>query len=426
MIGEFERPARLRLGQDRALARYLRNHVAPFSRFHADALRNHPVSGRDDLATLPLVRLEDVADPSDLVLRPTSEQLAALPDRELRLGWWWARMRRRTGAFNRDVLEPHYKPIHWHAESVPIGYTATDLERLAEVGRAGLEMAGVTPTDVLVSVYPPGPTLGFWQVQLGARRAGVPSLFLGPGVAPEDLARLRPTVLAGRGGDLIRLLEEGRDAGFSFAGLTTLLVVGEPVDPARRARLLELGGGANGSAAVVAMWAPPGVRALWTECRDGIDVHTWPTAEVVELIDPLSGESVPPGADGEMVWTPVGWMGSVVVRLRTGVYGCIDDTACVSCGRTSPRLRVVNPLPPFARILDDHAGVALWQAELRDVDGHEELIVFLAPAVGGHPGRLLRELDRQLSVTQFVVLDRRTMDARLQAHGDARVLDLRP
>jgi hypothetical protein len=425
VIGEFERPARLRLGQDRALARYLRNHVAPFSRFHADALRSRPVNGRGDLAGLPLVRLEDVLDPSDLVLRPTVEQLASSPEREVRLAWWWARLRRRTAAFNRDVLEPRYKPIHWHADLVPIGYTAADLERLAELGRAGLEMAGVTPNDVLVSVYPPGPSLGFWQMSLGTRRAGVPSLFLSPSVAPDEVARLRPSVLAGRSGDLIRLLESGRDAGFSFAGLSTLLVIGEPVDPARRARLAELGGSPSGPVAVVACWAPPGVRALWSECRDGIDVHTWPTAEVVELIDPLSGESVPPGADGEMVWTALGWMGSVLVRLRTGVYGCIDDTACVSCGRTAPRLRVVNPLPPFARILDDHEGVALWQAELRDVDGAEELIVFLAPGVSGHPGRLLRELDRQLSVTQFVVLDRRAMQARLQAHDDARVVDLR-
>ena len=218
MIGEFERPARLRLGQDRALARYLRHHVAPFSRFHADALRSPPVGGRDDLATLPLVELGDVTDPSDLVLRPTPDQLSSAPERELRMAWWWARLRRRTGAFNREVLEPRYKPIHWHAESIPIGYTAADLERLGEVGRVGLEMAGVGPNDVLVSVYPPGPTLGFWQIQLGARRAGVPSLFLEPSVAPDEVARLRPSVLAGRSGDLIRLLESGAMPGSPSPG----------------------------------------------------------------------------------------------------------------------------------------------------------------------------------------------------------------
>lgn len=425
MIGEFERPARLRMGQDRALLRYLRNHVVPFSPYHHDVLRNHDLDGRDAFERLPLTELGDVTDPADLVLRPTGDTLRLSPDRELRARWWWARLRRRTGAFNRSLIEPRYKPIHWHADTVPLAYTAADLDRLAELGRAALEMAGVTGDDVLVSLYPPSSTLGFWQIELGARRGGVPSLFLGPDVAPEEVARLRPSVLAGRPGDLVRLLQSGRDAGFSFAGLTTLLVIGEPLDPGRRARLSQLAGGANGGVAVVAMWAPPGVRALWTECRDGIDVHTWPTAEVVELVDPLSGAAVPPGAEGEMVWTPIGWMGSVLLRLRTGVFGCIDDTACVSCGRTLPRLRVVDTLPPFAHILDDHPGVAAWQAELRIQDGSEELIVFLAPAAAGHPGRLLRELDRQLSVTQFVVLDRRGVDARLRAHDDARVIDLR-
>lgn len=425
MIGDFEGAARLRLGQDRALARYLRHHVAPFSPFHSDALRARPVERRDDLGELPLIRLEDIADPADLVLRPTADRLAVAADRDLRVQWWWARLRRRTATFNREVIEPRYKPIHWHLDGIPIAYSAQDLERLAELGREGLEAAGVTPNDVLVSIYPPGPDVGFWQINLGARNAGVPSLFLGPDVPPDAVARLRPTVLCGRPADLIRLLDAGRDAGFSFAGLTTVIAIGEPLDPARRTRLSRLGGIPDQPVAVVAAWAPPGVRSLWMECRDGIDVHTWPAAEIVELVDPLSDLEVPPGADGEMVWTPLGWMGSVVLRLRTGVYGCIDDTACVSCGRTSPRLRVVDPLPHFARILDDHPEVRAWQAELRTHDDAEELIVFLAPAGPGHPGRLLRELDRQLSVTQFVVLDAAALDARLRATGDARVIDLR-
>lgn len=425
VIGEFEQSVRLRLGQERALTRYLRNEVAPFSPFYRQSLRNGVVSGRVDLAALPLVRLEDLQNPSDLVLRPTSDTLAASGDRELRARWAWARARGRTGAFNRTVLEPRYKPVHWHRDIVPIGYTAEDLDRLAEIGRFALQMAGIGPNDVLLSIYPPGPTLPFTQLQLGARRAGVSSLFAEPDVSPDDAARLRPSALAGRAADLIRLLEAGRTAGYSFAGLSTLLALGEPLDPARRARLAEVGGSRSGPVAVVAAWAPPGVRSLWSECRDGNDVHSWPASEVVELVDPLSGNPVPPGTDGEVVWTPLGWKGSVILRLRTGVFGCIDDTACVACGRTSPRLRVVPTLPPFARILDEHPGVALWQAELRTHEGVEELIVFLAAEVSGHPGRLLRELDRQLSVTQFVVLDRRGVGSRLREHGDARVLDLR-
>lgn len=425
MISQFERASGLREGQNRALARYLRNHVRPYSPALSRELSARSVTGRADLAALPLARLEDVTDPAELVLRPTSEALSRTPERDVRLRWWWARLRRRTGTFNRKILEPRYKPVHWHADTIPIGYSAEDLERLSEIGRCTLEMAGVEPNDVMVSLYPPGPTLGFWQMHLGARRAGVPALFLGRDAAADEVARLRPSVLAGREGDLMHLLETGHDAGLSFDALHTLFVIGQPLDPARRARLSEVAGGFSGTVAVVAAWAPPGVRALWSECRDGIDVHTWPAAEVLELVDPLSGTPVPPGADGEVVWTPLGWKGTVVLRLRTGVYGSLDESPCVFCGRSSPRLRVVLSLPPFARVLDEHPEVELWQAELRTHEGAEELIVFVTPAVSGHPGRLLRQLDRQLSVTQFVVLDRRTLGARLRATGDARVIDSR-
>ncbi|HET9442406.1 MAG TPA: hypothetical protein VFO65_03725 [Acidimicrobiales bacterium] len=423
MIGDFEVPARLRLGQDRAFARYVRTEVAPFSPAYAERLRTPPFDSRADLARLPLVRLEEVTDPGELVLRPTGGGIARSPDRRLALRWRWARVRGRTAAFSRQVVEPAYKPVHWHAEGIPIGYTAEDLQRLAEIGRTALEMAGLRPDDVLVGVQPPGPNLAFWQLHLGARRGSVPAMFLGPDVAPDEVARLRPTALAGRGGDLLRLLESGRTMGFSFAGLRTLLVLGEPLAPARRERLARAGSGAGGSVAVVAAWAPPGVRALWSECRDGVDVHTWPAHELIELVDPETGEAVEPGAAGEVVWSPLGWKGTVVLRLRTGVMGYLDTSPCVFCGRTTPRLRVEPSLPPFARVLDEHPDVILWQAELRTFEGAEELIVLITPRVNGHPGRLLRQLDRQLSVTQFVVLDRRTLADRLAATGNVRIID---
>ncbi|MDP9441065.1 MAG: hypothetical protein M3P34_02540, partial [Actinomycetota bacterium] len=171
MISQFERASGLREGQNRALARYLRNHVRPYSRALGHQLGSRSIAGRDDLAALPLARLEDVADPAELVLRPTPEALSKTPERGVRLRWWWARLRRRTGTFNREILEPRYKPVHWHSDTIPIGYSAEDLERLSEIGRCTLEMAGVAPDDVLVSLYPPGPSLGFWQMHLGARRA---------------------------------------------------------------------------------------------------------------------------------------------------------------------------------------------------------------------------------------------------------------
>lgn len=431
MIGDFERPARRRVAQDRALARYLQNEVAPFSPRYGPVLREHPVTGADGLAALPLSRIEQltVEDNAELVLQPTGEGIAASGNRRLARRLRAAKWTRQAGVFNRRTIEPAYKPIHWllAGDGLPVGYTATDVELLAEIGRHQLELAGIGRDDVLVGMIPPGPSVGFWQMSLGARRAGVASLFLpvSPEPSPEDVARLRPNVLAGTPDDLVTLLEEGRWSGLSFAGLHTLLAVGSPLDGPMRARLAHLGGTATRDATVVSAWAPPGARALWAECRGGVDVHTWPAAEVLELIDPLSGE-IANRHDGEVVYTPLGWHGTVVLRVRTGLYASLDDAPCVACGRTSPRVRLVPFRPPFVAVLDEHPEVDLWQAELRTVDGAEELIVFLTPRlVGSHPGRLLRELDRHLSVTQFVVLDRRALSARIRRAGGSHVVDLR-
>jgi hypothetical protein len=81
------------------------------------------------------------------------------------------------------------------------------------------------------------------------------------------------------------------------------------------------------TAAVLSAWAPPGARALWTECRDGEGLHTWPEHEVIEIAD-----------DGEVLWSALGWRGTVLLRLRTGVRGQLVDTPCPACGSPNPRL----------------------------------------------------------------------------------------
>ena len=103
-----------------------------------------------------------------------------------------------------------------------------------------------------------------------------------------------------------------------------------------------------------------------------------------------------------------------------GLYGSVDETPC-GVRAVHPRLLATAAAePPFANVLDSHPAVQAWQAELRTVDGQEEPIVFLSLEANGRPGRLLRQLDRDLTVTQFVVLDRRRLEARVSSHGDSR------
>jgi hypothetical protein len=150
---------------------------------------------------------------------------------------------------------------------------------------------------------------------------------------------------------------------------------------------------------------------------------------VIDVVDPVSLEPVEPGEEGEVVWSALGWAGSVVLRLRTGVHAMLDESPCPACKRTNPRLVPVVADVSFAPLLDGHPGVAAWQTELSLRDGSDELVVFLAPSRPGHPGRLVRDLDERLQpiapAAQFVVLSLEDVQHRLAVHDHKRIIDRR-
>ncbi|HYH49644.1 MAG TPA: hypothetical protein VEG38_08855, partial [Acidimicrobiia bacterium] len=288
-----------------------------------------------------------------------------------------------------------------------------------------------------------------------------------PEVAPDRIAAAAPTVLAGPPDALQTALEALQAEGHHIEGLGTLLVLGSLLDESERAALRTLGQSVGEqNVEVVVAWAPAGVRALWGECRGGRYFHTYPDLEWLEMLP-----------DGEIAWSSLSWHGTVFARLRTGVSGTLDDVACENCGRIGPRITVssastarrptpswavatgavvaaprpARPAPPeavFGRppavegeededdvqvlvpldidalgVLDEHPGVAAWQAEYRRVDGLDELIVFVAPAGVDRLGPLFRELDLTLSATQYVV--QRPEQIAERRRRDGAVVDLR-
>jgi hypothetical protein len=454
---DHEKPKTRQKEQEEQLREYVAHHLYPYSpfyrrRFDAAGIAPRNITGFDDLAKLEPTRWSDAtSEPVAFVLRPTERAIIRFGERRLVGAITRAKFRGKVSQVNRDLIDPAYKPVHWHFDGdVPVGYSAEDVERLCEAGRRVLHLAGLTRDDAIVNVTPPGPSLEFWQLVDGARSAGLSAVHFGAGVAADRIAAAAPTVLAGPPEVLAATLEELQDGKHKLDGLRTLLVLGSLLDEADRTALRALGQevGEHGLEVVLA-WAPAGVRALWAECRGGRSFHTYPDLEWLEVLP-----------DGEIAWTSLSWHGTVFARLRTGVSGTVDDVVCESCGRIGPRISVSSastahrPSPTWAlagpamapadraaqagrrtdpaaavfgrppteddedddevqvlvpldtdalAVLDEHPGVAAWQAEYRRVDGADELIVFVAPAGVDRLGPLFRELDLTLSATQYVV-----------------------
>jgi hypothetical protein len=328
---------------DRDLARYVRRKVYAYSSYYRGALDQAGlgaagVGGRADLARLEPTDLRTLPDPGTLVLRPDRASVRRHGSRLLVARAALARLLGYEPRFNRRVIEPTFKPVHWLlCGGVPIGCTLTDVARLGELGARALAMAGVTDRDVLVSVLPSGPSVAHWQLVQGARRARVAAVHLTPDIGAEQLVRLAPSVVVGEPEDLLRILSRIRAGGLSLVNLVIVLSVaeGRMPDARQRAAIAALAAPAH----VISCWAPPGVRALWSECLEAAAsaghsasevpaLHTWPRTEVLETLN-----------SGELLWTGVEWNGSVLLRVRTGAQATLEEGPCPYCGLDGVRVR---------------------------------------------------------------------------------------
>lgn len=447
MEGSWERtaPDRLARLQAAALTRYIAGEVHPLSpsqRARLDAAGlGAEIRDLGTYARLPPIAPADV-DGLDAVLRPAADGLRRS---HLRRRWLRARLSLRRGRFVDEVVEPRYRPIHFDDHgSMVVAATGDDLDRLAELGRRWLEHAGLTPADAVVALLPASADLAFWQFVLGAQRGGVPTLHLGPAATPAAVAAYGPTVVVGRTAELLAIAEGAVAAGVALDDVRAVLAVGDPADPAFARLGASFVAAGAASVDVVPAWAPPGVRALWSGCvaptgaivagAAARGLHTWPDAELIEVVTPGAAEPAAAGRAGELVWSPIGWAGTAVLRLRTGVEGRLVNDPCPACGRTTPRVVPAGGLSDEATLaaaLGSIAGLGAWVAERRVPGGG--LVVRLAPATGER-----RALEASLddvhercaaalgadAIDRVMVERPSVVRRRLEAGGGAHVIDL--
>jgi hypothetical protein len=378
---DFQRPARLVARQGHALGAYVTEEVWPWSRGDRARLERAGLGRRGlrspvDLRRLEPVRVEEMGDGRAFTLRPEPDRMSTLAPLPLRARWVWADLLGRRSRLVAEELDPRFKPVLWLRQGpLLVGYTSADLERLGDLGRRWLAAAGIRADDRLVLLGGIADELVPWQVWLGARAGGVATTLVRDPADPSSAA-LAPTALAGPLTGLVELARRSPP----IEHLRTVLVTDALPTAAQRAGLRDLAGRPD-TVAVCGVLAPAGVRAAWGQCRGG-QVHTWPDAEVLEVLDPLTGAPAPPGEDGELTWSPIRWRGTTALRLATGVFGHLEVGPCPCCRRTTPRVVVLEVEPPFATVLDGHPDVVDWWAET----AQEPLLVEVALRRGAGTG----------------------------------------
>ncbi|MDT7536458.1 MAG: hypothetical protein QOI82_43, partial [Actinomycetota bacterium] len=335
--------------------------VAPFSPWWKARLKTigrkaTAVGSVEGLATLPAVGERDVCPDGDprgmaaLVLQGTESGFALHAEGPVLRRALVSRVAR-PGSY-RAIVEADTRPTSfvWAGLGLryPIASTRSDLDRIARAGARLWQVLGLTRDDVVVSALPTLPTASWQALELAALGAGSPLLAPGDDVAAvADALRLVPaTTLAVPAAGAATLLDDLDDAGAPLEALRTVLLVGGAYDDERAAVADALARVGVASCVVLAVHVPDGHRLLWGECRESAGrtgLHTYPDLELVQLVDPETGEAAA-DAGGELVVTQLSFRGTARLRWRPGaVVQGIEEGACPSCGRTVPRVTGLRP-----------------------------------------------------------------------------------
>jgi phenylacetate-CoA ligase len=202
-----------------------------------------------------------------------------------------------------------------------------------------LKGAGVTAQDRIFLPFSFGPFIGFWAAVEGAKKVGAMMI---PGGGWDSIQRLHmmrdlgATVICCTPTYALRLAEVARQENFDLRSLQvrTLIHAGEPGANVERTKArIESAWGAKcfdhaGASEV-------GAHSFECELQPG-GIHIIESEFIAEVVDPQTGEEVPPGDTGELAITNLGRPGFPVIRYRTGDLVRLNLTLC-ACGRTFAR-----------------------------------------------------------------------------------------
>ncbi len=238
-----------------------------------------------------------------------------------------------------DIVETHTSS-GTTGKPVIGGYTTGDIEIWSEVMARCLSMSGTTAEDVVQNAYGYGLFTGGLGVHYGARKIGAAVIPVSGGNTKRQIMLIqdfKSTILTCTPSYCLYLAEVAEEMGVDFKSVH--LKAGnfgaEPwsnnmrTEIEKRLNLLALD--IYGLTEIIG----PGVG---NECRYKNGIHICDDHFYPEIINPESGEVLPPGEVGELVLTTLTKEATPLIRYRTRDITAIIPGEC-ECGRTSARVR---------------------------------------------------------------------------------------
>ncbi len=220
-----------------------------------------------------------------------------------------------------------------------VGYTARDVENWAELVARCLMSYGATKGDVVHVAYGYGLFTGGLGLHYGAERIGATVIPMSGGNTKRQVQVMKDfgsTILCCTPSYALYMAEVAEDVGINFKALK-LKAGAFGAEPWSESMRREIEGKLNlnaydiyGLSEVIG----PGVSA---ECEEKNGLHIFEDHFIPEIINPETGEVLPPGKKGELVLTTIMKEATPVIRYRTRDITSLNYDPC-PCGRTHARM----------------------------------------------------------------------------------------
>jgi phenylacetate-CoA ligase len=238
----------------------------------------------------------------------------------------------------RDIVRIHASSGTTGQPTV-VGYTREDIENWSELMARSLVASMANKSDVIQIAYGYGLFTGGLGFHYGVERLGASAIPVSGGNTKRQIrlmVDLGTTVLCCTPSYALYMAETAEEMGVDFKELKLKSGIfgAEPWSDRMRdkvERLLNLSAfDVYGLSEVMG----PGVSI---ECENKEGLHIFEDAFLPEVIDPATGESLPTGEQGELVFTTINKKGMPLIRYRTRDITSLDDSPC-PCGRTHVRM----------------------------------------------------------------------------------------
>ena len=283
-----------------------------------------------------------------------------------------------------------------------VGYTKHDVKVWSNLVARFMTAAGVTHDDVVQIAFGYGMFTGAFGLHYGSETIGASVIPMGAGNTEKQIMIMqdyRTTALVSTPSYAVTIAERMEKMGIDPKSLTLKvgLFGGEPWSEAMRREIeSRLGISATDNYGLSEVLGP-GVAG---ECERKCGMHISEDAFLAEIIDPDTGETLPPGSVGELVLTSLTKEAFPMVRYRTRDITSLDYSKC-DCGRTTVRMKKTMGRSDDMLIIK---GVNVYPSQIEDVlfavegcEPHYQLVVDRKGA--------LDTLEIRIEVTENIFFD---------------------